>query len=77
MFNGDEEWSLPLMVSDFLHYCNSKKVHSTTEMIPREILFNFKRKSILEQVIVNTENYRKAFLQKINFEVGDSVLLTS
>ena len=26
---------------------------------------------------MNTENSRKAFLQKINFEVGDSVLLTS
>ena len=25
MFNGDEEWSLPLMVSDFLHYYNSKE----------------------------------------------------
>ena len=77
MFNGDEEWSLPLMISDFFHYLNSKRVHSTTKMIPREILFNFKNKSIVEQVIVNTENSRKASLQKINFEVGDSVLLTS
>ena len=76
MFNGDEEWSLPLMVSDFLHYYNSKRVHSTAKMIPRKILFNFKRKSIVEQVIMNTENSRKAFLQEIDFEVGDSVLLT-
>ena len=77
MFNGDEEWSLPLMVSDFLHYYNNKRVHSTTKMIPREILFNFKIKSIVDQVIMNTENSRKAFLQEIDFEVGDSVLLTS
>ena len=77
MFNGDKEWSFPLMISDFLHYYNSKRVHSTTKMIPREILFNFKRKSIVEQVIINTENSRKAFLQEIDFEVGDSVLLTS
>ena len=77
MFNGDEEWSLPLIVSYFLHYYNSKRVHSTTKMIPRKILFNLKRKSIVEQVIVNTKNYRKAFLQEIDFEVGDSVLLTS
>ena len=77
MFNGDEEWSLPLMVSDFLHHLNSKRVHSTTKMITREILFNCKNKSIIEQVIVNTENSRKASLQKINFEIGDSVLLTS
>ena len=65
------------MISDFLHYYNSKRVHSTTKMIPREILFNFKRKSIVDQVIINTENSRKAFLQEIDFEVGDSVLLTS
>ena len=65
------------MVSDFLHYYNSKRVHSTTKMIPREVLFNFKNKSIVEQVIVNTENSRKAFLQEIDFEVGDSVLLIS
>ena len=76
-FNGDEEWFLPLMISDFLHYYNSKRVHSTIKMIPREILFNFKRKSIVDQVIMNTENSRKEFLQKINFEVGGSVLLTS
>ena len=42
-----------------------------------EILFNFKRKSIVEQVIMNTENSRNAFLQEIDFEVGDLVLLTS
>ena len=76
-FYGDEEWFLPLMVSDFLHYYNSKRVHSTTKMIPKEILFNFKRKSIVDQVIMNTKNSRKAFLQEIDFEVGDSVLLTS
>ena len=35
VFNGDEEWSLPLTVNDFLHYYNSKRVHSTTKMIPR------------------------------------------
>ena len=46
-------------------------------MIPREILFNFKNKIIVEQVIVNKENSRKVFLQEIDYEVGDSVLLTS
>ena len=40
MFNEYVKWSLPLMVSDFLHYCNSKRVHSTTKVILREILFN-------------------------------------
>ena len=59
LFNGDEEWSLPLMISDFLHYYNSKRVHTTAKMIPRDILFNFKNKRIIEQVIINTENSRK------------------
>ena len=78
MFNGDEEWSLPLMVSDFLHYYNSKRVRSKTKMIPREILFNFKNVSIVEQVIEkNTENSRKEFLHEIDFEIGSSVLITS
>ena len=67
MFNGDEEWPLPLMVSDFLHDYNSKRVHSITKMIPREILFNFKTKALLSKLL---------WIQKINFEVGDSVLLT-
>ena len=66
MFNGDEEWTLPLMIGDFLHYYSSKRVHSTTKMIPRKILFNFKRKSIIDQVIMNTENSRKEFLQEID-----------
>ena len=56
MFNGDEEWSLPLMISDFLHYCNSKRVHSTTKMICKRNFIQFQNKSIVEQVIVNTEN---------------------
>ena len=51
MFNGDEEWSLPLIVSDFLHYFNSKKVHSTAKMILREILFNFKTKALLSKLL--------------------------
>ena len=76
MFNGDEEWYLPLMVSDFLHYYNSKRVHSTTKKIPRKILFNFKNKSIVARVIVNTENFI-VFSTGIDFEVGDLVLLTS
>ena len=77
LFNGDEEWSLPLIISDFLHYYNNKRVHTTTKMIPRDILFNFKSKKIIEQVIINTENSRKQFLQEIAFELGDSALLTS
>ena len=68
MFNGDEEWSLPLKISDFLHYYNSKRVHSKTKMIQREILLNFKTKALLNKLL---------WILKINFEVGDSVLLTS
>ena len=38
-------------------------------MIPRGILFNFKIKKIIEQVIINSENSRKEFLQEIDFEL--------
>ena len=51
MFNGDEEWSLPLMVSDFLHYYNSKRVHSITKMFTIEILFNFKTRALLSKLL--------------------------
>ena len=65
-----KKWMIAYLL-DWAH--KSIKSHLKT----REILFNFKRKSIVEQVIMNTENSRKAFLQEIDFEVGDSVLLTS
>ena len=46
-------------------------------MIGRDVLFNYKDKDIIHEVIVNTESSRKQFFQEIDFEVGDSVLLTS
>ena len=46
-------------------------------MIPRDILFNFKKKKVILQVIINTENSRKEFLLEIDFELRDLVLLTS
>ena len=52
------------MIAYLLDWANkSIKSHLKT----REFLFNFKRKSIVEQVIMNTENSRKAFLQEIEF----------
>ena len=65
-----KKWMIAYLL-DWAH--KSIKSHLKT----REILLNFKRKSIVEQVIMNTENSRKAFLREIDFEVGDSVLLTS
>ena len=78
VFNEKEnEWSLPVVIGDFLYYYYNKRIHSTTKMIPRDVLFNYKDKNIIDEVIVNTESSRKQFLQEIDFEVGDSVLLTS
>ena len=65
------------MITDFLFYYNNKCKHSTTKMTPREVLFNYKNKEIIEKVIINTEKSRKNFIQEIDFEVGDSVLITS
>ena len=65
-----KKWMIAYLL-DWAH--KSIKSHLKT----RKNLFNFKRKSIVEQVIMNTENSRKAFLQEIDFEVGDLVLLTS
>ena len=73
---NENEWSVPVMIGDFLCYYNNKRIHSTTKMIPRDFLFNYKDKNINDNVIVNTESSRKQFLQEIDFEVGDPVLLT-
>ena len=32
---------------------------------------------MIEKVIINTENSRKNFIQEIDYDVGDSVLITS
>ena len=46
-------------------------------MTPREVLFNYKNKEIIEKVIINTEKSRKNFIQEIDYDIGDSVLITS
>ena len=40
MLKGNEELFLPLIVSDYPHYYNSKRVHSTTKIILRKNLLN-------------------------------------
>ena len=63
IFNWEEnKWSLPLMIIDFLFYYNNKCKHSTTKMTPREVLFNYKNKEIIEKVVINTEKSRKNFI---------------
>ena len=77
IFNWEEnKWSLLLMITDFLFYYNNKCKNSTTKMTPRGVLFNYKNKEIIEKVIINTEKSRKNFIQEIDYDVGDSVLIT-
>ena len=78
IFNWKEnEWSLTLMITYFLFYYNNKLKHLTTKMTQREVLFNYINKEIIEKVIINTEKSRKNFIQEIDYDVGDSVLITS
>ena len=57
IFNWEEnKYSLPLMITGFHFYYNNKCKHSTTKMTPREVLFNFQNKEMIEKVIINTEN---------------------
>ena len=65
------------MITDFVFYYNNKCKHSTTKMAPRGFLFNYKNKEIIEKVIINIEKSRKNFIQEIDYDVGDSVLITS
>ena len=65
IFNWEEnKCSLPLMITDFHFYCNTCK-HSTTKMIPREVLFNYKNKEMIEKVILNTEKPKRIFINKL------------
>ena len=66
IFNWEEnKWSLPLMINDFPFYYNNKCKHSTTKMTPREVLFNYKNKEIIEKVIINTEKFGKTLYKKL------------
>ena len=66
IFNWEEnKWSLPLMITDFFFYSNNKCKHSTTKMTPREVLFNYKNKQMIDKVIINTEKSRKTLYKKL------------
>ena len=51
--------------------------YSTTKMISREVIFNYKNKEMIERVIINTEKSRKKCIQEIDHDVRDSVLIIS
>ena len=65
------------MITDLFFYNNNKCSHSATKMTPREILLNCINKEMIEKVTINTEKSRKNFIQEIDYDVGDSVLITS
>ena len=66
------------MITYFYFYYNSKCKHSTNKITIREVLFNYKNKEMIEKVIINTEKSWKFFLsQEIDYDVGDSILITS
>ena len=65
------------MIVDFLFYYNDKCKNSITKMTPREVLFDHKNKKMIEKVIINREKSRKNFIQEIDYDVGDFVLITS
>ena len=45
--------------------------------LQQEKFYLIKNKKITEKVIINTEKSRKNFIQEIDYDVGDSVLITS
>ena len=46
-------------------------------MTPRESLFNYKNKEMVKKEIINTEKSMKNFIQEIDYDVGDTALITS
>ena len=45
-------------------------------MTPREVLFNYKNKEMIEKVIINTRSLGN-FYQEIDYDIGDSILIAS
>ena len=64
------------MITDFYFYYNNKCKHSTTKMTPREVLFNYKNKEMIESNYKCREVYEN-FYQEIDYDGGDSILITS
>ena len=61
----------------FIFYYNIKCSHSATKMTPRVVLLNYINKEMIEKVTINKEKSRKNFIQEIDYDIGDSVLITS
>ena len=49
----------------------------TTGYIPWKIFFYYNNEEIIKDVIINTEMTRSEFLEALNFNKGDRVLITS
>ena len=73
----EDKCSLPLMIIDFHIYYNNKFKHSKTKTTPREVLFNYKNKEMIEKVIIKFREAKENFYQEIYYDVGDSILITS
>ena len=65
------------MITDVHFYYNNKYTNSTTKMISKNFYLITKNKELTEKLILNVEKSRKNFIQEIDYDVGDSVLITS
>ena len=59
------------MITDILFYYNSKCTYSTTKMISREVLFNFKNKEMIDKINYKYREVKENFIQNFDSDAGN------
>ena len=60
-----------------MNFYNQKRKHTTINKIPAKIFRKYDDPTIRKEVVMATEQSRKRYLTKIDFEEGEEVLVTN
>ena len=66
---------LELNIWQFMHFYNCCRKHTTTEGKPKYVMENYNDKSLMEKVVIVTENSKKWYLERNEYNEGDVVLI--
>ena len=66
---------LELNLCQFMHFYNCCMKHTTTKGKPKYVMENYNDKNLLEKVVIVTENSKKWYLERNEYNEGDIVLI--
>ena len=66
---------LELNLCQFMHFYNCYRKHTTTEGKPKYVMENYNDKSLIGKVAIVTENSKKWYLERNEYNEGDIVLI--